>query len=79
VFWFLGHFARSTQAEKSVLHGRVGMVGFEFVEKFLCGPNPPFFRILQVLTDDLLCFDAGGNVEQAPKWREARRLRLCLP
>jgi hypothetical protein len=37
VFWFLGHFALSTQAEKSVLHGRVGMLGFEFVEEFLYG------------------------------------------
>jgi hypothetical protein len=37
VFRFLGHFARSTQAEESVLHDRVGMLGFEFVEKFLHG------------------------------------------
>jgi len=46
----------------------VAMLGFEFVEKFLCGPNLPFFRALQALTDAFLCIDAGGNAKQMVKW-----------
>jgi hypothetical protein len=41
------------------------MPGFEFVEKFLRGPNLSFFRVLQALTDAFLCIDAGDNVERA--------------
>src|ERR1700730_4465556 len=57
-------WARSRSAREEMLTAYV-MLGFELVEKFLCGPNLSFFHILEALADAFVWIDAGGNVEQA--------------